>query len=141
MFEPKGKMQPKLPDHTVVIKYVPAAGDSKKAIDEYVSEIFMGGEHIFTSYNVCEDSLLAAGIIIDLLVMTELMTRISYQREGEEEKPFQGVMSFLGYLMKAPESVGPTINSLNRQRNCIENLVRILSGLPLEDNLLLNFRL
>jgi myo-inositol-1-phosphate synthase len=47
-----------------------------------VSEIFMGGEHVFTSYNVCEDSLLAAGIIIDLLVMTELMTRISYQKEG-----------------------------------------------------------
>ena len=68
-----------------MIKYVPASGDSKKAIDEYVSEIFMGGEHIFTSYNVCEDSLLAAGIIIDLIVMTELMTRITYQREGEEE--------------------------------------------------------
>lgn len=62
----------------------------------------MGGEHIFTSYNVCEDSLLAAGIIIDLIVMTELMTRITYQKEKEEEKPFQGVLSFLGYLMKAP---------------------------------------
>lgn len=73
-------MTTKHPDHTVVIKYVPASGDSKKAIDEYVSEIFMGGEHIFTSYNVCEDSLLAAGIIIDLIVMTELMTRIKYQK-------------------------------------------------------------
>jgi hypothetical protein len=50
-------------------------------------------------------------------------------------------MSFLGYLMKAPESVGPTINSLARQRTCIENLIRVLSGLPMEDNLLLNFRL
>ena len=85
-----------------MIKYVPAAGDSKKAIDEYVSEIFMGGEHIFTSYNVCEDSLLAAGIIIDLIVMTELMTRIKYQKDDAEEKPFKGVLSFLGYLMKAP---------------------------------------
>jgi len=80
---------------------------------------------------VCEDSLLAAGIIIDLIVMTELMTRIEYQREGCEKKGFQGVLSFLGYLMKAPESVGPTINSLARQRNCIENLLRVLSGLPL----------
>ena len=41
------------PDHTVVIKYVPHTGDSKKAIDEYTSEIFMGGEHTFVSYNVC----------------------------------------------------------------------------------------
>ncbi len=30
------------PDHTVVIKYCPAVGDSKRALDEYVSEIFMG---------------------------------------------------------------------------------------------------
>jgi myo-inositol-1-phosphate synthase len=37
LFETKGKVQPKHPDHTVVIKYVPSAGDSKKAIDEYVS--------------------------------------------------------------------------------------------------------
>ena len=28
-------------DHCVVIKYIPSAGDSKKAIDEYVSEIFL----------------------------------------------------------------------------------------------------
>jgi len=30
-------------DHVVVIKYVPETGDSKKAMDEYISEIFMGG--------------------------------------------------------------------------------------------------
>ena len=30
-------------DHTIVIKYVPATGDSKKAMDEYLSSIFMGG--------------------------------------------------------------------------------------------------
>ena len=31
------------PDHTVVIKYMPAVGDSKRALDEYYAEIFMGG--------------------------------------------------------------------------------------------------
>ena len=30
------------PDHIVVIKYCPSVGDSKRALDEYVSEIFMG---------------------------------------------------------------------------------------------------
>jgi len=30
-------------DHEIIIKYVPYAGDSKKAMDEYCSEIFMGG--------------------------------------------------------------------------------------------------
>lgn len=107
------------PDHTVVIKYVPNAGDSKKAIDEYTSEIFMGGEHTFVSYNVCEDSLLAAGIIIDLIVLSELMTRISYKRNNEDWHKMEGVVSFLGYLTKAPESKGPVINSLPRQRACI----------------------
>ena len=31
------------PDHIVVIKYVPAVGDSKRAMDEYQGEIFLGG--------------------------------------------------------------------------------------------------
>lgn len=29
------------PDHCVVIKYVPYVGDSKRAMDEYTSEIFL----------------------------------------------------------------------------------------------------
>jgi len=43
----------------------------------------MGGEHTFVSYNVCEDSLLAAGIILDLIVMSELMTRITYKKNED----------------------------------------------------------
>ena len=31
------------PDHTVVIKYMPSVGDSKRALDEYYGEIFLGG--------------------------------------------------------------------------------------------------
>ena len=98
---------------------MPNAGDGKKAIDEYSSEIFMGGEHTFVSYNVCEDSLLAAGIIIDLIVLGELMTRVSYRRNEGPLQRMEGVVSFLGYLTKAPQSKGPIINSLPRQRACI----------------------
>ena len=46
-------------DHEVVIKYIPFVGDSKRAMDEYSSQIFMGGTNTISSYNVCEDSLLA----------------------------------------------------------------------------------
>lgn len=63
-------------DHEVVIKYVPFVGDSKRALDEYTSQIFMGGLNTISSYNVCEDSLLAVPIMIDMLVLGELMTRI-----------------------------------------------------------------
>jgi myo-inositol-1-phosphate synthase len=31
------------PDHCVVIKYMPAVADNKRALDEYYAEIFMGG--------------------------------------------------------------------------------------------------
>ena len=41
------------PDHCVVIKYVPAVGDSKRALDEYTSDIFMGGTSTIVSARLC----------------------------------------------------------------------------------------
>lgn len=64
------------PDHVVVIKYVPNVGDSKRAMDEYMSEIFMGGRNTIAMHNTCEDSLLAAPIILDLVLLAELTSRI-----------------------------------------------------------------
>lgn len=130
-------------DHEVVIKYVPTAGDSKKAIDEYISEIFLGGKHVMATYNVCEDSLLAAPIIMDLIILSELMQRITWKREDMAEYSyFDAVLTTLGYLMKAPltNPDTPVINSLYRQRQAIENLLKICAGIPPTDNTLLQFR-
>ena len=44
------------PDHVIVIKYVPAVGDSKRAIDEYYSEILCGGRSTINIFNECEVS-------------------------------------------------------------------------------------
>ncbi|ANM62636.1 myo-inositol-1-phosphate synthase 2 [Arabidopsis thaliana] len=71
------------PDHVVVIKYVPYVADSKRAMDEYTSEIFMGGRNTIVLHNTCEDSLLAAPIILDLVLLAELSTRIQFKAEGE----------------------------------------------------------
>lgn len=60
----------------VVIKYVPYVGDSKRALDEYTSEIFMGGKNTISMHNTCEDSLLASPLIFDLVIMAELCERI-----------------------------------------------------------------
>lgn len=191
-------------DHCVVIKYVPNAGDTKKAIDEYASAIFMNGTHILESYNMCEDSLLAVPLMIDLVLLTELFERIEMRikftnsltqkagistlSEDQENlnpnsinvkkaksshnaaaslnlkkkdlnekslstassisgknsyKRIGNVLDILGYLLKAPETELdlPVVNSLVRQRNCIENFLKICAGLPIEDNMLLNFRL
>ncbi|KAI8328362.1 hypothetical protein BC941DRAFT_363811 [Chlamydoabsidia padenii] len=120
------------PDHTVVIKYVPSVGDSKRALDEYECDIFMGGRQSISVYNVCEDSFLASPLIIDLVVMAELMTRIQY-KTGEMTKfsPFHSVLSLLSYMLKAPMvSRGtPVVNALGRQRSAIENIFRACVGL------------
>lgn len=55
---------------------MPYVGDSKRAMDEYTSEIFMGGKNTIVMHNTCEDSLLAAPIILDLVILAELLTRI-----------------------------------------------------------------
>jgi myo-inositol-1-phosphate synthase len=88
------------PDHCVVIKYMPAVGDNKRALDEYYAEIFMGGHQTISLFNVCEDSLLASPLIIDLVVVAEMMTRITWKAEGEDYKGFHSVLSILSYMLK-----------------------------------------
>lgn len=69
--------QEEKPNHVIVIKYVPYVGDSKRAMDEYICSIFMGGQQTIAIHNTCEDSLLAAPIIIDLALLSELFSRIT----------------------------------------------------------------
>lgn len=110
----------------VVIKYVPYVGDSKRALDEYTSEIMMGGTNTIVIHNTCEvragppacpqgvpgvspqcrgvpspprcpqDSLLASPIILDLAILTELCQRITFCTEADPE--FQGFHSVLSIL-------------------------------------------
>ena len=69
----------KQPDHCVVIKYVPFVADSKRAMDEYVSELMLGGRNTIVVHNTCEDSLLAVPIILDLAILAELCQRVKFQ--------------------------------------------------------------
>eukprot|EP00873_Tetraselmis_striata_P007607 jgi/Tetstr1/427871/TSEL_017948.t1 len=131
------------PDHCVVIKYIPYVGDSKRAMDEYTSEIFMGGTNTIVMHNTCEDSLLAAPIILDLVLLAELITRISIKRADEPE--FHGlhpVAVLLSYLTKAPlvPEGTPVVNALAKQRAMIENVFRACVGLQPENNMMLEFK-
>lgn len=123
------------PDHVVVIKYVPYVGDSKRAMDEYTSEIMMGGHNTLVIHNTCEDSLLATPLILDLVILAELSARIQL-RSAEKELapwvPFKPVLSLLSYLCKAPlvPTGSQVVNSLFRQRAAIENILRGCIGLP-----------
>lgn len=134
------------PDHCVVIKYVPYVGDSKRALDEYTSEIFMGGLQTIVLHNTCEDSLLAAPIMIDLVVLTELFERISVKTDqspnGQFEK-FDSVLSVLSYLLKAPlvPEKTPLVNALFRQKSCIDNILKACIGLPADNHMLLESKI
>jgi len=131
------------PDHVVVIKYVPYVGDSKRALDEYTSEIFMGGHNTIAIHNTCEDSLLASPIILDLAILAELMTRVTYKTEtmGEFEH-FHPVLSILSYLCKAPlvPPETPVVNALFKQKSSIDNILRALVGLPPDNNMRLEYQ-
>jgi len=131
------------PDHCVVIKYIPYVGDSKRAMDEYVSKIFLDGENTISMHNVCEDSLLASPLIIDLAILTELMQRISYKTEEMRKfENFHPVLSILSYLLKAPNTPPgtPIVNALFKQKACIENIFRACVGLPPENHMTLEHK-
>ncbi|PBP20570.1 putative Inositol-3-phosphate synthase [Diplocarpon rosae] len=82
------------PDHTVVIKYMPAVGDNKRALDEYYAEIFMGGHQTISLFNVCEDSLLASPLIIDLVIIAEMFTRIQWKASSTDGATTKDFKSF-----------------------------------------------
>ncbi|BGP57290.1 hypothetical protein JCM8202_002867 [Rhodotorula sphaerocarpa] len=129
------------PDHCIVIKYLPAAGDDKKALDDYTSEIGMGGRNTLSIYNTCQDSLLATPLIIDLCLLAELMTRVTYRESGNKDfERLYSVLGLLSYMLKAPltKPGKPPINSLSRQRGALEAFLRACLGLqPASD--LINF--
>ncbi|QCD98670.1 inositol-3-phosphate synthase-like [Vigna unguiculata] len=131
------------PDHVVVIKYVPYVGDSKRAMDEYTSEIFMGGKSTIVLHNTCEDSLLAAPIILDLVLLAELSTRIQFKAEKEGKfHSFHPVATILSYLTKAPlvPPGTPVVNALSKQRAMLENILRACVGLAPENNMILEYK-
>ncbi|XP_060589566.1 inositol-3-phosphate synthase 1-B-like isoform X1 [Ruditapes philippinarum] len=133
----------KRPDHCVVIKYIPHVGDSKRAMDEYTSEIMMGGSNTLVIHNTCEDSLLACPLILDLVILGEIFERIQYRTEDNMEyQSFNSVLSILSYLCKAPlvPRGTPVVNSLFRQRSCIENVLRACIGLAPTNHMLLEYK-
>ena len=132
------------PDHVVVIKYVPAVGDSKRAMDEYTSEIFMGGTNTIVMHNTCEDSLLATPLIYDLVLLADMCDRIKIQTIPHDEwESFHPVLSLLSYMLKAPlvPNGAPVINALFPQRQAIVNILRACLGLAPENFMALEHRL
>ncbi|KAJ3613252.1 hypothetical protein NHX12_019502 [Muraenolepis orangiensis] len=104
-------------DDMVVIKYVPYVGDSKRAMDEYSSEIMMGGTNTIAIHNTCE---------------------------GEQDfQSFHSVLALLAFFCKAPlmPPGAPLVNAFFRQRAAIENILRACLGLPPQSHMHLEHKL
>ncbi|KAM5368404.1 hypothetical protein ACJA88_011065 [Fusarium oxysporum] len=137
------------PDHCVVIKYMPAVADNKRALDEYYAEIFMGGHQTISLFNICEDSLLASPLIIDLVIIAEMMSRIQWKAVSSdgtattEYKSFHSVLSVLSYMLKAPLTPPgtPVVNALAKQRAALTNIFRACVGLEPESDMTLEHKL
>lgn len=126
------------PDHVVDIKYVPSVGDTKRAIDEYVSDIAMGGKHTMLVYQTCEDTLLAVPLMIDIVIMIELLTRVDVRAERTgsvfaqmSQSCIDGIMS---YFFKHPISSSSSVQQndcagLAKQRRAIDTFLKHLVGL------------
>lgn len=115
---------------------MPFVGDSKRALDEYSSSIFMNGTNTISSYNICEDSLLATPLMIDMIVLGELFTRMEIN-----EKKMGPVLSYLSFFFKAPITNHDeyVINSFSRQRESLINVLKVAAGLQPDDATLLAF--
>lgn len=101
-------------------------------------------------FNVCEDSLLASPLIIDLVVVAEMMTRIQWKThlstesaKAEAYKSFHSVLSILSYMLKAPITPpgAPVINALAKQRAALTNIFRACVGLEPESDMTLEHKL
>ncbi|KAA8495049.1 Inositol-3-phosphate synthase [Porphyridium purpureum] len=138
-----------MPDHVVVVKYVEFLGDSKRDVSEYTSEGFMNGHYTSIIHNSCLDSILCAPLILDLAILAELFDRVRVRpcaRDAPESSEFvkmHPILSVLSFYMKIPlvRPEEPIINSLNRQKSCLENMIRALVGLPPENHLLLDTKI
>jgi myo-inositol-1-phosphate synthase len=124
-------------DHTIVIKYCPFVGDSKRAMDEYISQIFLNGMFTLVTHATCEDSLLAVPIMYDLVLLAEFFTRVKV--DGETLGP---VLSYLNFFFKAPVTnrQGYTFNSFSRQKLTLINLLKVCGGYVPDDSTLLGIK-
>ena len=70
-------------------------------------------------------------LIIDLTILAELMTRISYKEGNGEFSKMYSVLSLLSIMLKAPVVKPGTevVNGFGRQRAALENFMRACLGL------------
>ena len=128
------------PDHTVVIKYVPYVGDSKRAMDEYTSEIFLGGKYHRHAY--LRGPLLASPSSSTSSFSQSFATHFYQKGSGESSKASMlsshcsASFSRHHWCQRECQS-----HALFPQRQAIVNIMRACVGLAPQNHILLEQRL
>ncbi len=118
--------------HNIVdIRYYIPMGDNKVGIDFINFFGWMEEEMILTYTLFCKDSILAAGLCLDLVLYMDLA-----QRAG-----FKGPQEWLSFYFKAPQTIKdlPPIHALHLQEVKLKNWLRHLMGYPTLDYLGLDY--
>jgi myo-inositol-1-phosphate synthase len=97
----------------------------------------MNGTSTISSYNVCEDSLLATPLMYDMIVLGEYFSRMEI--DGKKLGP---VLSYLSFFFKTPITNHEeyAVNSYSRQRETLVSLLKVTAGILPDDNTLMSFK-
>ncbi len=108
-------------DHRVTIDYYPPRGDNKEGWDNIDLYGWMDYPMQLKINFLCRDSILAAPVALDLVLLTDLVHRM-----GEE-----GIQDWLGFYFKAPQTPAgqaPVHDLFQQQRQLLEQLCLYAEG-------------
>lgn len=91
-------------DHVVHISYSPSIGDNKRALDEYVMETPLQGTLDMTIQSKCPDTLLALGVMLDLILCVVAMDRtlVDGKKLAQLKNSFDKTNAIVACLLKNP---------------------------------------
>jgi myo-inositol-1-phosphate synthase len=103
-------------DHVVRINYYPPRGDNKEGWDNIDIFGWLGYPMQIKVDFLCRDSILAAPIVLDLVLLLDLAHRAGAS----------GVQEWLGFYLKAPQAAGaqPADHDLFRQLATLQDTLR-----------------
>ena len=107
--------------HKVRINYYPPAGDNKESWDNIDIFGWLGYPMQIKINFLCRDSILAAPLVLDLALFSDLAKRAG----------LSGVQEWLSFYLKSPQTIDPTVrpeHDIFKQYVTLHNTLRELMG-------------
>lgn len=118
--------------HDVSISYVPGTHpDRKRAIDEFIGELAFGKYYEMYVTTFCEDTTLAIGVLFDLILLAEMLSRVRVIRETiPEHVSIEQANMILSAFVKSPsQSRFMTSSFFSEQYEIVSSLLLLLKGI------------